>query len=70
MPPETQNNHPESLRIFSVGHSNHAVERLLVLWKAYGIRAVVDARSQPYLNYATQSDHEALKLALEDAGIR
>ena len=70
MPPGTENHNPGSLRVFSIGHSNHALEHLLGLLKVYGIQVVVDARSEPYSKYATQFNHEALKLALQDAGIR
>jgi uncharacterized protein (DUF488 family) len=56
--------------VLTVGHSNHAVEHFLGLLKAHAIQVVVDARSQPYSKYATQFDHDALKLALQDAGIR
>jgi uncharacterized protein (DUF488 family) len=36
----------------------------------HGVDVVVDERSQPYSKYATQFDQEALKLALQQAGIR
>jgi uncharacterized protein (DUF488 family) len=65
-----ENNVTSSFRVLTIGHSNHTVEHFLGLLKAHAVQVVVDARSQPYSKYATQFDHEALKLALQDAGIR
>jgi uncharacterized protein (DUF488 family) len=70
MPPQMQNDATADPRVFTIGHSNHTVEHFLSLLKAHGVRVVVDARSQPYSKYATQFDHEALKPALQDEGIR
>jgi uncharacterized protein (DUF488 family) len=61
---------PATLCVLTIGHSNHTVEHFLSLLKAHAIHVVVDTRSQPYSKYSTQFDHEALKLALQDAGIR
>ena len=70
MPSQMENNAPTSPRVLTIGHSNHTVEHFLSLLKPHAVQVVVDARSQPYSKYATQFDHEALKLALQDAGIR
>jgi uncharacterized protein (DUF488 family) len=70
MPLPTENNAPSSHRVFTIGHSNHTVEHFLSLLKAHGVQVVVDTRSQPYSKYATQFDHEGLKLVLQEAGIR
>jgi uncharacterized protein (DUF488 family) len=70
MPPQMENSAPASPSVLTIGHSNHTVEHFLSLLKAHAVQVVVDARSQPYSKYATQFDHEALKLALQDAGIR
>jgi uncharacterized protein (DUF488 family) len=56
--------------VLTIGHSNHTVEHFLALLKAHAVQVVVDARSRPYSKYATQFDHETLKLALQDAGIK
>ena len=69
MPPRTENKATSSPRVLTIGHSNHSMEHFLSLLKAHDVQVVVDARSQPYSKYATQFDHEALKLALQDAGI-
>jgi uncharacterized protein (DUF488 family) len=70
MPPQMENDASASPRVLTIGHSNHTVEHFLSLLKAHAVQVVVDARSQPYSKYATQFDHEALKPALQEAGIR
>jgi uncharacterized protein (DUF488 family) len=70
MPPQMENNANASPRVLTIGHSNHTVEHFLGLLKAHGIQVVVDERSQPYSKYATQFDQDALRLALQEAGIR
>jgi uncharacterized protein (DUF488 family) len=70
MPPQMENNASAGSRVFTVGHSNHTVEHFLSLLRSQGVQVVVDTRSQPYSKYATQFDHDALKLALQEAGIR
>jgi uncharacterized protein (DUF488 family) len=70
MPPQMETNAAASPRVLTIGHSNHTMEHFLGLLKSHGVEVVVDTRSQPYSKYATQFDHEALKLALQDAGIR
>jgi uncharacterized protein (DUF488 family) len=70
MPPDMENNATASPRVFTVGHSNHTVEHFLTLLESHAVQVAVDTRSQPYSRYATQFDHEALKLALQEAGIR
>src|SRR4029077_1534488 len=70
MPPRIENKVTSSPHVLTIGHSNHTVEHFLSLLKAHAVQVVVDTRSQPYSKYATQFDHEALKLALQDAGIR
>jgi uncharacterized protein (DUF488 family) len=70
MPPQTEKNAPLSSHVFTIGHSNHAVEHFLSLLRAKAVEVVVDTRSRPYSKYATQFDQEALKAAVQDAGIR
>ena len=70
MPPQMGTKTTSSPHVYTIGHSNHTVEHFLSLLKSHGVQVVVDARSQPYSNYATQFDHDALKIALRDAGIR
>lgn len=55
--------------IYTIGHSNHPVGRLLELLAAHGIAVVVDVRSSPYSKYADQFNHDALQAALPPAGL-
>lgn len=57
-------------RIFTIGHSSHPPELFLKLLRDYGIEAVADARSRPYSRFAPRFDSDALKKALNEAGIR
>ena len=58
-----------SLRVLTIGHSNHQVEHFLDLLKSHSVQVVADTRSYPYSEYATQFDQKPLKMALEVDGI-
>ena len=60
----------EPLTIYTIGHSNHPLEKLLALLAGHGIRSLVDVRSQPYSRYATQFNRPELEYAAERAHIR
>jgi uncharacterized protein (DUF488 family) len=70
MQPQTENRDPSSHRVLTIGHSNHTMEHFVGLLKTHGVQVVVDERSQPYSNYATQFDQDALKTALQNVGVR
>lgn len=55
--------------IYTIGHSNGTVERLLGLLRQHGITAVADVRSQPYSRFNPQFNREALASAMKDAGL-
>jgi uncharacterized protein (DUF488 family) len=55
--------------IFTIGHSDHTMERFVALLRQYGIETVVDVRSQPYSRRAPQYQKRVLARALEEAGI-
>jgi len=55
--------------IYTIGHSNGTVERLLGLLRQHGITAVADVRSQPYSRYNPQFNREALASDLKNAGL-
>jgi uncharacterized protein (DUF488 family) len=57
------------MSIYTIGHSNIAIARFLVLLRSYSIQVLVDARSQPYSRYAPQFNRESLKTSMEQAGI-
>lgn len=56
--------------IFTIGHSNHPIEKFLGLLTQHSIRIVVDSRSYPYSKYVLHFDRELLSSSLESAGIR
>lgn len=55
--------------IFSIGHSNHPVERFLALLRAQGVNALADVRSTPYSRRVPQFGREHLSASLRDSGI-
>ncbi len=65
-----ENSSNTSLRVLTIGHSNHQVEHFLDLLKSHSVQVVADTRSYPYSEYATQFDQKPLKMALEADGIR
>jgi len=67
---DMEKNSSSGRRVFTVGHSNHTVEHFLGLLQSQGIQVAVDTRSQPYSKYAVQFDYDALRAALQAAGIR
>src|SRR5882757_11495661 len=56
--------------IYTVGHSNHPIERFLGLLQPYGITAVADVRSTPYSRFNPQFRREKLQAALAGVGIQ
>lgn len=58
------------LEVFSIGHSNHSMERFLELLRSNGIEAVADVRSQPASRWAPHFNRSVLELELKSAGIR
>jgi uncharacterized protein (DUF488 family) len=65
-----ENTSNSSLRVLTIGHSNHQVEHFLDLLKSHCVQVVADTRSYPYSEYATHFDQKPLKAALEANGIR
>jgi uncharacterized protein (DUF488 family) len=55
--------------IYTLGHSNHPIERFTALLEQHGIGAVADVRSTPYSRFNPQFNREALKAALASVGI-
>jgi len=52
------------LTVYTIGHSNHALETFLGLLRQHGIRAVIDVRSSPYCRYAVHFNREDIQQAL------
>ncbi len=59
----------EELTIFTIGHSNHLLEKLLELLKQHQIEVVVDVRSSPYSQYASHFNKEAFQRSLRAQAI-
>ena len=55
--------------VFTLGHSNHPIEKFVALLGAHGVRLVADVRSQPYSRFQPQFRREPLRAALAAAGI-
>jgi uncharacterized protein (DUF488 family) len=55
--------------VYSVGHSNQPMERLLGILRAYRIEALVDIRRSPMSRRNPQFNAEALAVLLEEEGI-
>jgi uncharacterized protein (DUF488 family) len=56
--------------VWTVGHSNHELERLVRLLHAARIEFVIDVRSYPYSRYAPQFNREALEASIPRHGMR
>ncbi len=59
----------EQLDVFTIGHSNHALEDFLRLLAQHHITAVADVRSVPMSRLHPQFNREELSEALKQAGI-
>ena len=56
------------MEIYTIGHSNYTVERLIDMLKHYNINCVVDIRGTPYSKYNIQFDKETIRYTLTKAG--
>ena len=56
--------------IWTIGHSNHPLERFLDLLAQHRIAVLADVRSSPYSRYASQFNREALRPALQARKIK
>lgn len=59
----------EGAPLWTVGHSNHSLERFLGLLSEARIEAVADVRSAPRSRYVPWFDREALGAAIRAAGL-
>ena len=60
----------DALTIFTVGHSNHPLDRFLALLERHHIQSLVDVRSQPYSRYVTHFNQPELEDAVERRKVR
>lgn len=56
-------------RIYTIGHSNHDIEKFIRLLKMHGITAVCDVRSVPYSKYNPQFNRKSIKQSLGNANV-
>jgi len=54
--------------IYTIGHSNVTVQKLIELLKAYGIEVVMDVRSEPYSKYASHFNKREIEPELRKHG--
>jgi uncharacterized protein (DUF488 family) len=59
----------DRLVVYSIGHSNHSIERFVELLKGADVSAVADVRSVPFSRRWPQFGRTRLQPALADAGI-
>jgi len=55
--------------IYTIGHSNHEIERFLELLELHSISVIADVRSSPYSKYNPQFNREVLKQSLQSKDI-
>ncbi|WP_061995558.1 DUF488 domain-containing protein [Clostridium sp. ATCC 25772] len=56
------------MNIFTIGHSNYTMEKLINMLKYFKIDCVVDIRGTPYSKYNVQFNKEVIEKSLKDAG--
>lgn len=56
------------MEIYTIGHSNYTMERLIDMLEYYNINCVVDIRRTPYSKYNIQFDKETIRYTLTNAG--
>ncbi len=54
--------------IFTIGHSNYSIDRLIDMLNYHNINCIVDIRGTPYSKYNVQFNREALSKTLTNKG--
>lgn len=54
--------------IYTIGHSNYSMEKLIEMLRYFNIDTVVDIRGTPYSKYNTQFDKEVIRYNLTKEG--
>jgi uncharacterized protein (DUF488 family) len=52
------------MRLFTIGHGNHGIDKMVGLLETNGIRTVVDVRSMPFSRYSPQFNKDDLDASL------
>jgi len=58
-----------TMTIYTIGHSNHPIEKFIGMLQAHEVRLVVDVRTIPKSRHNPQYNSDALKTALDAADI-
>ena len=56
-------------KIFTIGHSNHSLDKFYTMLKQYDINVLVDVRSVPFSKFANQFNLDKLKSFLKERGV-
>ena len=56
--------------VWTIGHSNHALDHFLALLTAHAIEVVVDVRSRPYSRHTPHFSRDPLREDVTNAGMR
>ena len=54
----------DTVKIYTIGHSNYSLEKLIRILNKFNINCVVDIRGTPYSKYNTQYNKELLQYSL------
>lgn len=56
------------MKIYTIGHSNYELEKLIDMLNKYDIDTIVDIRGTPYSKYNVQYNKEAFEQSLKNFG--
>ena len=57
------------MRLFTIGHSTHSIEKFVALLARHSIGCIADVRSAPYSRHNPQFNRESLRSSLKAEGI-
>lgn len=60
---------PALKQCFTIGHSNHPINRFIALLQEAAIDTIVDIRSTPFSRFSPQFNRQKLERSLKDNGI-
>lgn len=61
---------PSTRTLFTIGHSNHELDRFAELLRQHNVTAIADVRSSPYSRFNPQFNRDVLEAALRRRGVR
>lgn len=60
---------PSTRTLFTIGHSNHELDRFVELLRQHNVTAIADVRSSPYSRFNPQFNRDVLEISLQRRGI-